>query len=96
MGSQYKRFVYGRKSCSSTFYKMYGHYVKEAALMQNYIGEAYSIMIDAKAAYEIDIAALQNNPKMTLCDDKHCLLCRARRWDNLKDIPGYILRRLAK
>lgn len=75
-------------SCSSTFYRFYGHYVKNELLTQGYIGNAYSIAIDAKKAFELDLEILKNNPKITICDRNDCMLCRARRWDNLKDIPA--------
>ncbi len=81
-------------SCSSTFYKFYGYYVKNELLQQGYIGNAYSILIDTKKAYETDCKVLQENPKITLCNNSSCMLCRARRWDNLKDVPLYILRKL--
>lgn len=78
-------------SCSSTFYKFYGHYVKNELLQQGYVGNAYSILIDAKKAFELDLEILNSNPKITLCDSPTCMLCRARRWDNLKDMPIYFI-----
>lgn len=81
-------------SCSSTFYKFYGHYVKNELLQQGYIGNAYSILIDAKKAFELDFKILKNNPKITLCDSSSCMLCRARRWDNLKDMPMFFIRNI--
>jgi len=79
-------------SCSSTFYKFYGHYVKNELLQQGYVGNAYSIMIDAKKAFNLDIEILNNDPKITLCDNPSCMLCRARRWDNLIDMPIFVLK----
>lgn len=81
-------------SCSSTFYKFYGHYVKNELLQQGYVGNAYSILIDANEAFALDLKVLKANPKITLCDNPSCMMCRARRWDNLKDIPIYFLKQL--
>jgi len=81
-------------SCSSTFYRFYGHYVKNELLQQGYIGNAYSILIDAKKAFEQDLNILKANPKITLCDNPKCMLCRARRWDNLIDMPMFIVRNI--
>lgn len=81
-------------SCSSTFYKFYGYYVKNELLIQGYIGNAYSILIDAKNAYDLDLKILKSNPKITLCDNPNCMLCRARRWDNLKDVPTFVFRKI--
>ena len=78
-------------SCSSTFYKFYGYYVKNELLQQGYVGNAYSVMIDAKKAFNLDKEVLSNNPKITLCNNSSCMLCRARRWDNLIDMPIFIL-----
>lgn len=79
-------------SCSSTFYRFYGYYVKNELLTQGYVGNAYSIAIDAKKAFELDLEILKNNPKITICDNDNCILCRARRWDNLKDMPMYVIK----
>ena len=76
--------------CSSTFYKFYGHYIKNELLIQGYIGGAYSILIDAEKAYAVDYEVLKKNPKITLCSKSNCKLCRIRRWDNLIDVPKYI------
>lgn len=81
-------------SCSSTFYKLYGDYLKSEALTQGYVGKAYSIIIDAKKAYEIDYSILRKNPKITICEKPDCFLCRARRWDNIFDLPGFIARKV--
>jgi aminoglycoside N3'-acetyltransferase len=89
--------VFKRKdigSCSSAFYKFYAHYVYEEILKQGFIGNAYSIMVDAKKAYEIDLKVLKNNPRITICNDPACFLCQARRWDTLENIPKYVARYL--
>lgn len=83
-------------SCSSTFYRFYGYYVREGLLIQGYVGNAYSVLIDAKKAYDLDFEILKNNPKITICDRQNCMLCRARRWDNLKDMPIYIIKFISK
>lgn len=83
-------------SCSSTFYRFYGYYVKEGLLIQNYIGSAYSIMINAKESYKLELKVLADNPKITICDNQECMLCRARRWDNIKDIPFYVFRYISR
>ena len=87
----FKRIDLG--SCSSTFYRFYGYYVYEKKLIQGYVGNAYTVMIDARAAYETDLKVLNKHPKITICDNPDCFLCRARRWDNLKDAPLFWLRK---
>lgn len=82
--------------CSNTYYKYYTYYVLNNILYQGFIGNAYSIMTDAKKAYEIEKEILIKNPKFNICDNPNCFQCRARRWDNLKDIPLYLIRKLLK
>ena len=79
-------------SCSSTFYKFYGYYIKNELLQQRDVGNAYSILINAKEAFDLDRSILENDPRITLCESTSCMLCRARRWDNLKDMPMFIFR----
>jgi len=78
--------------CSSTFYNMYEKYTYNEILIQGYIGNAYSLIVDAKKAYELDYKAFKENPKISLCKNPSCQLCRARRWDNLKDMPIYVVK----
>lgn len=88
-------FLFKRKdlgSCSSTFYKLYAYYVYEKKLKQGFVGNAYTVLIDAKSAYEIDLSVLKKYPKITICESPDCMVCRARRWDNLKDIIPYVFR----
>lgn len=82
--------------CVANYYQLFGLYIKNEVLKQGYIGGAYSIIIDAKEAYKIDFKALKENPKFNICDNKECLDCRARRWDNLKDLPIFFLKKILK
>lgn len=79
--------------CSLTFYKMYAYYTYEEKLKQGYIGNAYSLMINAIDAYTIDYKVLKENPKFNLCNDSLCSHCRARRWDNIQDLPFYLIKK---
>jgi aminoglycoside N3'-acetyltransferase len=83
-------------SCSSTFYKFYGFYVRKKLLKQGYVGNAYSILIDAEKAYSLDYEILKAEPKITICNNPSCKLCRMRRWDNMYDIPKYAISMLVK
>lgn len=80
--------------CSTAYYKLYSHYVKNELLIQGFIGNAYSVLIDATKAYKIDFKILRENPRIAICDDPACFLCRTRRWDNLKDAPRFFFTQL--
>jgi aminoglycoside N3'-acetyltransferase len=80
--------------CSYTFQKFYAHYLLNNILQQGYIGNAHSILVDAEKAYVIEKEILRKNPKYNICDRPNCFLCRARRWDNLKDIPFFLIKKI--
>ena len=80
--------------CSYTFQKFYSHYLMNIILQQGYIGNASSILVDAEKAYVIEKEILRKNPKYNICDRPNCFLCRARRWDNLKDMPFFLIKKI--
>ena len=80
--------------CSYTHQKFYAHYLMYNILQQGYIGNAYSILADAEKAYVIEKKILRKNPKYNICDRPNCFLCRARRWDNLKDMPFFLIKKI--
>jgi aminoglycoside N3'-acetyltransferase len=80
--------------CSYTFQKFYAHYLLNNILQQGYIGNAHSIVVDAEKAYVIEKEILRKNPKYNICDRPDCFLCRARRWDNLKDILFFLIKKI--
>jgi len=82
--------------CSYTFQKFYAHYLLNNILQQGYLGNANSILVDAEKAYVIEKEILRENPKYNICDRPNCFLCRARRWDNLKDMPFFLIKNLQK
>lgn len=79
--------------CSNAYYKLYGHYIQHEALHQGYVGNAYTILINAHNAYTIDKEILNSDSKYLLCDNKACLKCNLR-WDNLFSIPNFIIYRI--
>jgi len=91
--------LYRRKQvggCSSTFYKFYKFYKESEALRQGFFGDSYSICIDATDAYRIEKKILEGDSKFNICNSQGCTLCRARRWDNIKDIPKFYARKIAR
>jgi len=95
-GTYYKKNgeikIFKRKDLGTCSFSFYAYYVKNELLYQGYIGNAYSVMIDAKKAFELEKNILKDNPKFTLCNRPDCMMCRARRWDNLIDFPRYFIR----
>lgn len=76
----FKRRDFG--GCSSGFYKFYSDYVKKEKLKFGMIGNAYSVLINAKDAYEIELELIRKNNKYPLCNDPKCLTCRGTWWYN--------------
>jgi len=83
-------------SCSATYYRLYGHYAREEALFQGYIGKAYTLAGLAKTIYEIDLQVLRQEPKIVICNSPDCILCNARRWDTLWRFPKFAMKKLWK
>lgn len=82
--------------CASNWYKLFGLYVRNEVLIQGYIGGSYSLIANAQDAYDIDYKVLSDNPKFNICKNKDCMQCRAQRWDNLIDLPFFIIRKILK
>lgn len=78
-------------ACSSGFYKMYAKYINGCCLNTGYVGNAYSISISAKKAYDVDLNTLSENSLFALCDNKKCWMCNGRRIDNWKKFPVFYL-----
>lgn len=75
--------------CSMGFSKFYADYVREGLLRTTTIGQAYSIGIDAKAAYALERAKLEKDATAALCDRPECFGCRGIWNYNKKDWPVY-------
>ena len=77
--------------CSNSFWKFYGHYVRNGILRANLIGSAYSILAPAKACYELEKEILASNARFNICGDPNCVSCNALRWDRIYHVPGLVL-----
>jgi aminoglycoside N3'-acetyltransferase len=73
--------------CSNSYYKFYAHYVREGILQSGKVGNAYSICVPLKEAYDIEYKLLKENNAFNICDDKLCVTCNLRRWDRLYRWP---------
>ena len=96
-GSQVKLFK--RKDfggCSAGFYKFYSHYVRSGKLQCGRVGEAYSVAINARDAFEIELELIRKNKKYPLCDDPMCFSCRGTWWYNKHDMIKYYIQCLPK
>ena len=77
--------------CSKGFYKFYNLFVLNNVLKTGYIGDAYSVLVDSKEAFEIVYETLKENPRFTICDDKNCS-CRGKLLYNKRAMPYFYLR----
>lgn len=80
--------------CSKSFTKFYAFYVTQGILLSGSVGEAYSIFVPARPAYEIETSILKENPKFNICGSPDCVVCNGRRWDRLHYLPGFLMRRM--
>jgi aminoglycoside 3-N-acetyltransferase len=77
--------------CSRGFYKFYSHYIYEEKLHIGYVGNAYSILIGARDAYDTEYNILKKTPTFALCDNPGCFMCRGTRLYNLSDMPKFYI-----
>lgn len=72
--------------CSSGFYKFYADYIRNEKLTTGYFGNAYSLLINAGEAYDIECEILKNNPLYALCNNRNCAMCRGGWLYNKKEM----------
>lgn len=75
--------------CSMGFSNFYTDYIREGKLRISYVGNAYSICIRARDAFEIEYNILKKNPKYALCQTPDCFSCRGTRLYNKLDMVKY-------
>ncbi len=84
--------------CNKGFHHFYSNYVMSEKLFAGMVGSAYSIQINAREAYQIEMALLRKDPRQALCDDPLCFSCRATWLYNKRDwipyVAGLVLARL--
>jgi aminoglycoside N3'-acetyltransferase len=82
--------------CSSTFGRLYPYYIQEGILTTGYVGNAYSLSINAKQAYSIDLAVLKDNPSLIECNRAECFSCRYGKWRKLWRFPLFLLKKISR
>jgi aminoglycoside N3'-acetyltransferase len=78
--------------CSLGFWKFYSAYANAQSLFSGHVGDAYSLAIRARTAYEIDRKILEQNPRFALCDNPDCWKCRATWQYNRREMIPFHLR----
>tara|TARA_B100000674_G_C37972670_1_gene977766 strand:+ start:3122 stop:3988 length:867 start_codon:yes stop_codon:yes gene_type:complete len=74
--------------------KFYEHYEKANAIQYSEIGNANAGISNLKQVYDIEKELFKKDPKYILCNDPLCFSCRASWKYNVKDLPGYVVRKL--
>ena len=62
--------------CSRGFVKLYPEYLRAEILTTGRIGGAYSMIVPAAQAIEVETKILSKTPNFVLCDDPHCPKCQ--------------------
>jgi aminoglycoside N3'-acetyltransferase len=76
--------------CSMGFGRLYPLYRERDAMSSANVGDAPSLLIGCRDAYEIERAAIGRDPRIALCDNPDCLSCRGTKFFNLSDmVPFY-------
>jgi aminoglycoside 3-N-acetyltransferase len=79
--------------CSMGFGHLYPLYRERGVMSSSDVGDAASLLIGCRDAYEIERAAIERDPKIALCDDPDCLSCRGTKFFNVSDMFPFYGRR---
>ena len=86
--------------CSSGFKNFYPDYKNSGFLVEGKIGSAFTYMINAKDAFEIEKKILEANISYFLCSNPECFSCRVAWPFNRNEVKEYIkakiIRRIKK
>jgi aminoglycoside N3'-acetyltransferase len=80
--------------CSMGFSNFYTYYVKAGQLKIGFVGDAYSALIKARTAYNIEYDLLKKDPTIALCNNENCEFCRGGVYYNMGTWPRFYLRKL--
>lgn len=69
--------------CSRTFGILYDEYRAAGVLAEAKVGGAPSMLVDARAAYDVEVGFLLSNRDALLCDRKDCKFCAMARSSSL-------------
>jgi len=86
----FKRKDFG--GCSKGFFKFYDHYKKKEKLKSGIVGNAFSVAINARDAFDIEFDLIRDNNKYPLCDDPSCFDCRGTWLYNKRGMLLYYLK----
>ncbi|MEX1241325.1 MAG: AAC(3) family N-acetyltransferase [Cyclobacteriaceae bacterium] len=78
--------------CTRGHHIVYSEYVRLRKLRTVFFGNAYSISMLAKDAFEIAYAMHKKNPRAFICKDSHCFSCRGTWFWNMRAWPMYYMR----
>jgi aminoglycoside N3'-acetyltransferase len=82
--------------CSMGFGKFYPYYRERGVLRSGDIGDAKSLLIGAKDAYEIEYERVKEDPRISLCDNPKCFSCRGTKLFDISGFPRYYISRILR
>lgn len=82
--------------CSRSFVKFYSLYVENRILRTGHVGHAYSALVPASEAYDVDKSKLAMEPRFNVCVSPDCFVCNMRRWDRIHHAPLFLWRNSGK
>ncbi|MCF8475384.1 MAG: AAC(3) family N-acetyltransferase [Emcibacter sp.] len=82
--------------CSQAFSNFYKDYDASQNFITGNIGDAWSLCVHAKKAYEVEMNTLKENPRYIICGDPTCISCYITRGYNKRNIPFAIYGHIKK
>jgi Aminoglycoside N3''-acetyltransferase len=79
--------------CSMGFGNFYPLYRERGVMASGKVGDAESMLIACRDAFETEYEAITRDPRVSLCDRPDCLSCRGSKLFNLRDMPRFYARR---
>lgn len=90
-GEKKKFFRKDIGGCSLGFGAFYQHYINKGYLKHGMIGDAHSIIVGAKEAFETELEIMKTQPTYALCRNSQCTMCRATWTYNKKEMFSFII-----
>lgn len=79
--------------CSMGFGRFYPLYSARDVLSSGTVGDADSMLIGCRDAYEVELAAVRRDPRISLCEDPDCISCRGTKLFNRGDLVRFYAKR---
>jgi aminoglycoside N3'-acetyltransferase len=83
-----------RGLCTKSNWRFYSYYFRYGSMVDSYVGNAYTLIINSKKSYRIEKRILSVKPKFHLCNNLDCMQCNLFRVDNIHNAPKWLFMKI--